>query len=273
MSSKSTKAVKVETGRVSEVSDQLTVEEPLQININGRPFTVTMRTPGDDHELVRGLLFTEGVVSDNTESVRFSDTVDHEKEVTAIVDIEIPEIYLCENLIANRSLMSTSSCGLCGKIELHELDNNDVSLDKPVTPLRMALLPKLAAVMKAEQQTFNRTGGTHAAAAFSIDGRPLCVFEDIGRHNAVDKVVGNLLDTGRLETAQVLFVSGRVSFEIVSKAHNATIPYLIAVSAPSSLAVEISQRWGMTVIGFCRGDRATVYSNVENVAFEPKADG
>ena len=256
--------IRVERGVRTEVQDELTVEAPLEICINGRAFSITMRTPGDDVALVKGLLFTEGVVS--REGLRCDVEIAPATELPGATraSVQIPPVFVCDNLMEKRSLISTASCGLCGKQELGdiELAGDALCADRP---LDANLLPQMAEAMRRDQTTFAATGGSHAAAAFTAEGELLKLCEDIGRHNAVDKVIGSLLDEGRLDDAHLLFVSGRISFEIVAKAHRAGIVFLAAVSAPSSMAIELGVRWGMTVLGFCREERATVYSHPENV--------
>ena len=264
MSSKSAKGIKYETGVATEVTDLLTVEAPLQVTINGNPFTVTMRTPGDDYRLVTGLLFTEGVVKQSKDQFPYSEEKDPDSGVIVGVDLQIPEVFLCENLQAKRSLLINAACGVCGTRELADLNLTGEPLE-PRDALDVGILPGLAETMRRRQRVFEETGGIHAAAAFRFDGECLCVFEDIGRHNAVDKVAGFLLETDDIGGADILFVSGRVSFEIVSKAWYAGIPYLVAVSAPSTLAVDMCEHWGMSLIAFCRETRATVYANPQNV--------
>jgi len=264
MSSKSAKGIKYETGVATEVTDLLTVEAPLQVTINGNPFTVTMRTPGDDYCLVTGLLFTEGVVKQCKDQFPYNEEKDPDSGVTVGVDLQIPDVFLCENLHAKRSLMINASCGVCGTRDLADLNLTGEPLE-PRGVLDVGILPGLAETMCRRQRVFDETGGIHAAAAFRLDGECLCVFEDIGRHNAVDKVAGFLIETDDIGGADILFVSGRVSFEIVSKAWHAGIPYLVAVSAPSTLAVDMCEYWGMSLIAFCRGTRATVYAHPQNV--------
>jgi len=264
MSIKKFNAVKIEAGHPSDVTDALTVEAPLQIKINDKAFTVTMRTPGDDPFLVKGLLFTEGVVSLEGLDYPFSSEPDREHPENTIVNIEIPEIFICEDLLEKRALISSSSCGMCGKKELA-----DISIDGdrlvPGRPLEWQRLESMAVAMREHQRSFQETGGCHAAAVFTMEGDLICHFEDVGRHNAVDKIVGCLIDENRLDEAAAIFVSGRISYEIVSKAYRAGLPFLIAVSAPSSMAVEMGERLGMSIMGFCRDDRCTVYSHPEHV--------
>ncbi len=242
-----------------EVDDFLTVESALQIRLNGQSFTITMRTPGHDTELTRGLLFTEDVAPENS-NPQITLKRDDKNEVT-VACCHLKEVL--ENKSA-RSILSSSSCGLCGKVELSELELEGIQLT-PSAPLDVNLIPDMFRQMHEYQENFKKSGGCHAAAAFDIQGNLINSFEDIGRHNAVDKVIGGLLLTNKLTEAECLLVSGRVSYEIVAKAAKASIPYLIAVSAPSSLSVEMAGKAGMTLIAFCRDGRATVYSHVQHV--------
>jgi FdhD protein len=248
---------------VEPVEDRLLREVPLQINLNGRPFSVTMRTPGADDALVRGLLFTEGIVSRDATGWQTTQRT-NESGLATVAEVTIPEIYVCERFYDRRSLVSSSSCGLCGLKEWGDPDPDAAPLQA-----RGALTPALVETalrgMRARQQAFEATGGCHAAGAFDAAGSVLAVAEDIGRHNAVDKVVGMMLADGRLGEASLLTVSGRISFEIVSKAYRAGIPAIAAVSAPSTLAVEMGRRLGIAILGFCRDGRATVYSHPERM--------
>ncbi len=237
-------------------------EEPLQICINGRPFSITMRTPGHDVELVKGLLFGEGVVDPaGLEAEIRLEQLDGYTQA----EIEIPEIYLCRDLLERRSLIANTSCGFCGKREMRDIRWTNQELE-PRGPVDASLIPKLGEILQSDQTVFAQTGGSHAAAAFTRGGELLAQFEDVGRHNAVDKVVGRLIARDQLAEADILYVSGRISFEIVSKAAAAGIPVLCAVSAPSSLAVRMAREAGMTLIAFCRGDRFTVYTHPQNLA-------
>jgi len=264
VTSKKQSAVRFDNGKRSESVEALTVERPLQININGRPFSVTMCSPGEDLHLVRGLLFTEGIVREGDGTGVLSEQVDEDSGAVFAVNCEIPEVYLCENTYERRSLLASTSCGLCGQREL-DIESLGRRVLSPQRPLALERVPALIERMCREQRTFSHTGSTHAAAAFSADEEFIHLSEDIGRHNAVDKTVGALIEKGELDRAEILVVSGRVSFEIVIKAYRAGMPFIVAVSAPSSFAVEIGERWGMTILGFCRGTRATVYCNSHNV--------
>ncbi len=239
------------------VKDHLTLEQALQININNKPFSITMRTPGNDVELINGLLYSEDIYrGSNPIDILFSEYAD--KNVTE-ANITIPEDLLSEGYLNSRSILSSSSCGICGKTELPETDNSPALKEKD--KLNIKTLYSMFKVMKKDQTTFLLSGGSHAAAAFTFDGTLLCNMEDIGRHNAVDKVIGYLLKNNQLEQAKCLTVSGRISYEIIFKTFAAKIPILAAVSAPSTLAVDFSKELGITLLGFCRENKATCYSH------------
>jgi FdhD protein len=264
MSSKSFHATRFENGQIRECEDPLTVERPLQIKINSRPFSVTMRSPGDDQHLVKGLLYTEGIVNPDAGDYTCTEECLADSREIIAVNVEVPEAYLCDSAFDKRSLLANASCGLCGQREL-DLEELGVQVLQPRESLALDRVTELMGAMRDAQQTFNRTGSTHAAAVFGWDYKLICLYEDIGRHNAVDKAIGRLIESRRLDEAEILCVSGRVSFEIVIKAYRARIPFLLAVSAPSSFAVEMSELWGISVLGYCREQRATVYSHAENV--------
>lgn len=245
----------------SIVNDNLVVEQALQISINSEIFTITMRTPGDDEELVRGLLHSEDIYKGNEELViSFYENI--KKGVTE-AKININKNLLSDGYSNSRNLLSVSSCGICGKTELEELD-----IEKKIQhgfTLNIEALFTMFKDMKEKQVTFHQSGGSHAAAAFSSKSKLLSVREDIGRHNAVDKVVGELLNNKQLKDAKCLIVSGRISYEIVAKAFSANIPILAAVSAPSSLAVDFAKELGITLLGFSRDKKATCYANPQRL--------
>lgn len=250
------RALRQKEAKITEVVDALTPERPLQIIINGQPYSVTMQTPGAERYLVRGLLHAEGAGEGG-----FLVYGQEERGPATVVEVEIE----CPDLPGGaRRLAATSSCGLCGKETLDDVlrDIAPVTRDVRIDAVRLRVIHE---AMRQRQSTFTGTGGSHAAAAATAEGQMLAVFEDIGRHNAVDKVVGFLLEEDLLPRADVLSVSGRVSFEIVQKCARAGIPVLSAISAPSSLAVECAERWGLTLAGFCREDRATFYSGLGRV--------
>ncbi len=265
MSFREVDASRFESSKNWAVKERLAVESPLQICIGGVPYSITMRTPGDDELLARGLLFTEGIVSNPDAPARFESSENPDgARINVIVDKGDLDRKVDESM---RAIPSSSSCGMCGKRNLDDaLRQSGPSRIEPSAPLDLSLLPTMMERMQEKQDLFRATGGAHAAAAFSIEGELLALFEDVGRHNAVDKTVGALLRDRAIDKAECLLVSGRVSYEIVVKARAAAIPFLIAVSAPTSLAVDLADECGMTLIGFCRGEQATVYANAQNIA-------
>ncbi|MBT8271221.1 MAG: formate dehydrogenase accessory sulfurtransferase FdhD [Flavobacteriaceae bacterium] len=260
MATRNYEGIKYDTSGSDKIIDALTVEEALQINVNERPFTVSMRTPGHDRNLVRGLLHSEGVIND---PAFIPDNIlkkENEHGVVTIVDVSIPEEKIGEGYSNSRSLLSVSSCGICGKTELSDLKFIGKTIEQQ-EKLDINAVHSLFQKMNAGQFNFIESGGAHAAAAFTIDGELISLMEDIGRHNAVDKVVGDLIIRQELDTARILTVSGRISYEIVIKCFKARIPFLAAVSAPSSLAVDFAKELGVTLFAFCRDERATCYSH------------
>ncbi len=239
--------------------DDLAIEAPLQIAVNGRPFVVTMRSPGHDAELAHGLLFSESVIRDPRARLGFASDTPRRGQPPRSIDVAVdPQSVRWP--AGGRNLLANTSCGLCGKTRAEDA----VFTGAPVrrsAQLPVSLIAPMQARMRERQVLFERCGGTHAAAAFSSEGDLLQIFEDIGRHNAVDKVIGGLLHDDSVERAVALTVSGRVSYEIVGKAAAAGIQVLIAVSAPSTLAVELARERGMTLLAFCREDRFTVYTH------------
>jgi FdhD protein len=244
----------------------LAVEEPLEIRIGGTPLTVTMRTPGDDIDLAAGFLFCEGLLNPSVDlrQIRMCD------ENVADVTLE-PSAVPQEARKARRNFMTTSACGVCGKESIdairvksrYDLTTDDVH----VSPGVLTSLPDR---LREAQRVFASTGGLHAAGLFTPDGTLLVLREDVGRHNAVDKIVGWALREGRLPLAgHVLLVSGRASFELVQKAYMAGIPVLAAVSAPSSLAVGLAEEAGMTLVGFLRGPSMNAYTGTHRLTAVP----
>ena len=251
---------KFEIGSVDKTLDSLTIEEALQININNKPFTVTMRTPGDDVSLVRGLLHSEDIISDINYIPEVILNKENEDGIVTIVNLNIPYKKLGDGYSSSRSLLSVSSCGICGKTELKDLAFIGKTIDDD-KKIDITLIHQLFDKMNVLQHNFNQSGGTHAAAAFTINGKLLCAMEDIGRHNAVDKVIGKLILQSKLDQAKIITVSGRISYEIIIKCFKARVPFLAAVSAPSSLSVDYAKELGITLFAFCRDNRATCYSN------------
>lgn len=240
--------------------DSLTIEEALQININDKPFTVSMRTPGNDVELVRGILHSEDVIRESSFVSDIDVINENENGIITIVNVSVPNNKLGKGYSNSRSLLSVSSCGICGKTELDDLTFSGQKMIEE-NQLDVALIHNLFDKMRTNQHDFEQSGGTHAAAAFTLQGEILCVMEDIGRHNAVDKVIGKLIYSNILNKAKIITVSGRISYEIVIKCFKAGVPFLAAVSAPSSLAVDYAKELGITLFGFSRGERTTCYSH------------
>lgn len=257
----------------TKIVDSLTIEEALQININGEPFTVTMRTPGDDQGLVRGLLHSEGIINNVDYSPDLILKKENDSGIITSVDLNIPDSYLGEGYSNSRSLLSVSSCGICGRKELDELAFMGKMID-PSKAIEFSLVESMFDKMNQVQRAFKQSGGSHAAAAFNLEGELLVSKEDIGRHNAVDKVIGELILSENLKAANCITVSGRISYEIIIKAFKARIPVLCAVSAPSTLAVDYAKELGITLLAFCREGRATCYANpsrIKNTASNIKA--
>jgi FdhD protein len=250
--------------------DTVTAEEPLEIRVAGRALAVTMRTPGDDFDLALGFLLTEGIIAradDVTTLMHCQDEGEDGRPTYNVVDVTLrPGVPLPDPSL-ERSFYTTSSCGVCGKASIDAVRLRsafDVRAD--TTALTPQLLVRLPDALREHQKVFDRTGGLHAAGLFTAAGELLAVREDVGRHNAVDKLVGWAGREQRLPlTGCVLMVSGRASFELTQKALMAGIPCLAAVSAPSSLAVELATESGMTLAGFVRPPRMTVYAGAERL--------
>lgn len=238
--------------------DELVVEAPLQININNEPYTVVMRTPDNDVELVRGLLYAEDIYK-SFNHFNFS-IIDTQITIPTIVNVSIPNNNLGKGYVNKRTLLSVSSCGICGKKELKDVEISGKKFEKSQA-ISLEKIQEMYSKMSSFQKIFKKTGGSHAAAIFDQKNQLLSIKEDIGRHNAVDKVIGDLLQKNNLQKAHFLLVSGRVSYEIVTKAFIAKIPIIVAVSACSSLAVDFAKEFGICLIGFTREDKMTVYSN------------
>jgi len=271
------------SARADPRADLLATEEPLGIRVGGQALTLTMRTPGDDIDLAAGFLVSEGIVASpgDIASVRIctAENCGHAEHGTAGTDSaandgagNIADVDLAPGVTVSpalrRNFLTTSACGVCGKTSIAELfvkGHCDLHADQVrISPAMLAQLPDR---LRGAQRVFERTGGLHAAGVFTADGELLCAREDVGRHNAVDKVVGWALREGRLPLAGcVLLVSGRASFELVQKAVLAGIPVLAAVSAPSSLAADLAQEAGLTLVGFLRGGSMNVYSATHRIA-------
>lgn len=251
-------ALKIEKSSQKKTNDSLVIEAPLQININNHSFTVVMRTPNDDIDLVRGLLYAEDIFKKKT-GFEYS-IIENNKDGSSIINVSIKNEDLGKGFLNKRSLLSVSSCGICGKQELNELKVID---NKKLNSFSFQLdkIAQMFSNLQKKQAVFKVSGGSHAAGIFNNNYRLLTIREDIGRHNAVDKCVGDLLQKNKLMEAKILLVSGRVSYEIISKAFFAKIPLVVAVSACSSLAVDFAKEFGICLIGFTRENKMTIYSH------------
>ncbi|TGD90594.1 formate dehydrogenase accessory sulfurtransferase FdhD [Mycolicibacterium sp. CH28] len=264
------RASHVTDGDATERAETLVVEEPLEIRVDGSPLTVTMRTPGSDVELAQGFLLTEGVIADRDDvlTVRYCrGTGEDGVNTYNVLDVTLRPGVPMPDVDVTRNFYTTSSCGVCGKssIDAVRLTSRHPPGDDPST-VDAATITAMPAQLRSAQKVFASTGGLHGAALFSTDGTALVVREDVGRHNAVDKVIGWALEANRIPLAgTVLLVSGRVSFELTQKAVMAGIPVLAAVSAPSSLAVDLATQSGLTLVAFLRGASMNVYSRADRI--------
>jgi FdhD protein len=260
-------------GRWSEAPDSIVTEEPMQLMLDGEPLSVIMRTPGSDIELTLGLLHAEGIVRSlgDIRRIRISAEAG-ETAPQVVVEASLLESNEVDVELAaeprrrpERSMLSSSACGVCGAVLIEDL-RRDLSVlagDLKVDP---GILPTLVDRLRSGQGVFERTGGLHAAGLFTRAGELILVREDVGRHNAVDKVVGRLLLEGRLPAAEtILVVTGRAGYEIIQKSITAGIPVLCAVGAPSSLAVALAREFNQTLVGFLRDERFNVYSAPERL--------
>lgn len=245
-------------GNVRAREDQLAAEEPLEIRVDGRSLAVTMRTPGNDEELAAGFLFTEGIIGAASAIAKVGHATSG--QACNVVNVELKE-RLADAAHPQRNFFAASSCGICGKATIESIRARGLRPLEDGAAVDPEILYDLPRRMHAGQQVFDRTGGLHAAALFDIDGELLALREDIGRHNAVDKIIGWALLGGKIPLSHcVLMVSGRGGFEIVQKAAVARIPIVASVSAPSSLAVSLAREMNQTLIGFLRERRFVVYS-------------
>ncbi len=253
----------------AEERDDLAVEEPLEIRVEGRPVAVTMRTPGHDEELAAGFLLTEGVIARREDIVAIAPAAAKKGGGVEpnIVDVKLTRPEAVDFARLTRHVFTASSCGLCGKATIAAVQAKYAALSPEEGPrVAAGALAKMPATLAAAQATFQRTGGLHATGLFSADGKLLVSREDVGRHNAVDKVLGHLLLGGRIAASEVvLLVSGRVAFEIVQKALAARIAFIAAISAPTSLAVDFARTGGQTLVGFLRDGRMNVYAGADRV--------
>lgn len=250
-------------GVLQGFSDELAEEEPLEIRVKNRAVSVTMRTPGHDEELAAGFLLTEGIIASPQDILRIEPCA-HDRGGN-VLNVILDQKTAVDFERLTRHVFASSSCGLCGKATIDAVHQRLDPIEDDVR-IRADVLLSLPERLRQAQQTFDRTGGLHAAGIFTIQGEPVVIREDVGRHNAVDKVLGyGLLGDLLPFDRHVLMVSGRSSFEIMQKALAGRIPIVAAVSAPSSLAVEFAKESGQTLAGFIRGSRMNIYAEPKRI--------
>lgn len=261
-------------GHVTERVETLVVEAPMEVRVEGQSFSVTMRTPGDDFDLTIGFLLSEGVITSAADVRALMHCQDEDESGSPtynVVDVALAEGVTRPRQEDARRVLTTSACGVCGTASIDAVrtaGRYDLAAD--TTTFDPDVVVALPDAMREHQKVFDRTGGVHAAGLFTADGELVVLREDIGRHNAVDKVVGWAAREGLLPlTGHVLVVSSRASFELTQKAYLAGVPALVAVSAPSSLAVELAREVGLTLVAFVRAARLTAYAGVERLRIEP----
>ena len=268
-----TRVTVVEGGRRRDRDDQLAAEEPLEIRLQAggetQTVAVTMRTPGNDFELAAGFLHNEGIVGEPAQVSGISYCVDADVEADQrynIVNVGLRRASLPELATLERHFYTTSACGVCGKASLDAIEMRDCPALPPGPQVSPSVLTGLPGKLRAAQGLFDATGGLHAAGLFDAEGELVCLREDVGRHNAVDKLIGWAFMQRKLPLHDcMLLVSGRASFEILQKSTVAGLPVVCAVSAPSHLAVDVARRFGVTLIGFLRGERLNVYAGGERI--------
>lgn len=275
---KSLKIQKINQGKKSYETDLLAVEEPLEIRLgfgkkmerNQKSISVTMRTPGNDFELVLGFLFTEGILQNKNQILK----IDYCKNVKLeekqnVIRVELKENIQLDFKKLERHFYTNSSCGVCGKSSIESIENiQKCSLEIEQGIFYKKIIHQLPEIIRQKQIVFNHTGGLHASALFDKNGKLLLLKEDIGRHNALDKIIGKLFWDEKIPLKNsMLFLSGRASFELIQKAIIAGISLVAAVGAPSSLAVDLAREYKLTLLGFLRNDRFNIYSGEERINF------
>ena len=259
-------------GSFASKPDVLVTEEPLEIRAESptqqvQPIAVTMRTPGHDFELAVGFLFTEGIIkqSDDVRTVRYCQLPDSAEQQFNVVTVSLTSQF--DEALSRRCMVTSASCGICGTTSIEQLSQMTSRVDLSTGPVMTAqMLTSLPDIIRKAQPTFDRTGGLHAAGLVDASGEAYCVREDIGRHNAVDKVIGKAVLDGKVPISNhALVVSGRLSFEIIQKAAMAGIAFIAAVGAPSSLSVETAEDLGITIVGFVRDGTANIYTHAHRI--------
>jgi FdhD protein len=261
---------RVRDGALASDVDRAATEEPLEVRLHNRPFAVVMRTPGADRELAAGFLLSERVLrsADDLGTIEYctDPAAEHPENIVNVKLANGSAEALGHVFAGQRNVTTNASCGMCGRVTIDSLKTDGPPIQARWT-VAAAVLTAVPDRLRQAQAVFDQTGGLHAAGLFTRDGRLVTSAEDVGRHNAVDKVIGRMLMREELPLADhMLFVSGRTSFEIVQKAFLAGIPMVAAVSAPSSLAIELAEECGMTLIGFLRGPSFNIYTHAERIA-------
>jgi FdhD protein len=260
--------LRVAAGEAIRRVDSLAVEEPLEVRLNGEPYLVTMRTPGNDIDLAHGLLYSEGIIAERSDIVlaRYCAGSD----AGGVNSYNVLDVTLAPHIsvsaAARRNVVTSSACGICGTTTIEQVLRESPYGVAPELRVEPELILSAPGLLRQQQEAFDQTGGLHAAGLLGLDSSMVCAREDVGRHNAVDKVIGWAIREQRLPLrAMILVVSGRASFELTQKAVLAGLPVLAAVSAPSSLAVELAEEAGLTLVGFVRGEAMNIYTHPEQI--------
>ena len=260
-------------GRLTDKLDQVAIEEPLEIRVvsgpkekrRGKAVSITMRTPGNDEELALGFLFTEGILT-NRQQIKHVERLAQGQDAANTIRVELTYDTDFDVQKLQRNFYMTSSCGVCGKASLDALRNQDFSAVQSEFRIAASTISKLPEILREDQDAYLRTGGIHAAGLFDQNSNLLMLREDVGRHNALDKLIGARLQSGNLPAnEQALVVSGRASFELLQKSLAAGIPVFIAVGAPSSLAVDLAKEFNITLVGFASASRFNIYANPQRI--------
>jgi len=260
----------VEDNHITRKKDVLATEEPLEILLRAgdeqKTFAITMRTPGNDYDLAAGFLYSEGVIHSKDDFTNMTYCVDDKQQEYNSLRVQLTVASMPHLHQFDRHVFTNSACGVCGTTMLDDLSERNIPAIPAGPVVDSSLITSLPDKLRASQNLFDSTGGLHAAALFDLDGNLLAVREDVGRHNALDKLIGwGLLNDQLPFHNKILLVSGRASYEILQKSYVAGVPIFCAVSAPSSLAVDVAERFGITLIGFLRGTRFNVYTGIERI--------
>lgn len=266
----------MENGQLTRKKDVLATEEPLEILIRAgndqRTLAITMRTPGSDYDLAAGFLYNEGIIQGKDDFINMTYCVDDKQQEYNSLRVQLKTDSMPDLHQLERHFFTNSACGVCGSTMLDDLSERNIPAIPAGPVVDPSLITSLPDKLRQSQALFESTGGLHAAALFDLDGSLLALREDVGRHNALDKLIGwGLLNDQLPFHNKVLMVSGRASYELLQKSFVAGVPIFCAVSAPSSLAVDVAQRFGLTLIGFLRGNRFNIYTGIERIRVAERA--